>query len=80
MTASKPRSKRRRAGRAADVLAVAILRLPTNRRDVFLLHRFGGLTYGEIASRLGMDPEAVKAALVTALVRLTRAVGPSGPS
>ena len=74
MTASKPRPKRRRERSSADVLRATILRLPTNLRDVFLLHRFGGLTYGEIGLRLGVTPEAVQAALAAALVRLARTI------
>lgn len=74
MTASKPRPKRRRTRSSADVLKVAILRLPTNLRDVFLLHRFGCLTYGEIGLRLGLAPEAVQARFAAALVRLARTV------
>lgn len=59
-------------------MKVAILRLPTNMRDVFVLHRFGGLTYGEIGLRLGIAPEAAEAAFVTAMVRLARKVRISG--
>ena len=74
MTASKARPKRRRARTSGDVLKAAILRLPTNLRDVFVLHRFAGLTYGEIGLRLGLTPEAVQARFAAALVRLVRAV------
>jgi len=41
---------------------------------VFVLHRFGGLTYDEIGLHLGMTPEAVQAALATALARLARTI------
>ncbi|WP_438853005.1 RNA polymerase sigma factor [Brevundimonas nasdae] len=74
MTASKPRQRRRRARSSADVIKVAILRLPTRLRDVFVLHRFGGMTYDEIGLHLGIPPEAVKAAFAAAMVRLARAV------
>ena len=74
MAASKPRQRRRRARSSADVIKVAILRLPTRLRDVFVLHRFGGMTYDEIGLHLGIPPEAVKAAFSSAMVRLAGAV------
>lgn len=74
MTASKPRPKHRRARSSADVLKVAILRLPTRLRDVFVLHRFGGMTYDEIGLHLRTSPEAVQAAFAAAMVRLARAI------
>lgn len=74
MTASKPRTRRRRARSYADVLKTAILRLPTSLRDVFVLHRFGGLTTDEIGVQLGMTPEAVRATLIAALVRIARKI------
>ena len=74
MTASKPRPRRRRTRSSADVLKTAILRLPTKLRDVFVLQRFGGLTYDEIGLHLGIPPEAVQAAAAAAMVRLARAV------
>ena len=74
MTASKPGPRPRLARSSANVLKVAILQLPTKLRDVFILHRFGGMTYGEIGMRLGLTPEAVQARFAAALVRLARAV------
>lgn len=74
MTASKSRQRRRRPRSSADVIKVAILRLPTKLRDVFVLHRFGGMTYDEIGLHLGIPPEAVKALFAAAMVRLARAV------
>lgn len=58
------------------VLVKAILQLPADRRDVFLLHRMAGLSYGEIGMRLGMDSQAVESALADALVWLTIRVAP----
>ena len=74
MTASKPQPRRRRERSSEDDLKAAILRLPIKLRDVFVLHRFGGLTYDEIGSHLGVAPEAVRARFAAAMVRLARAV------
>lgn len=63
------RRRRRQADDRRDLIK-AILRLPMQLRDVFLLHRMAGMPYGEIGMRLGMEPEAVEAALAEALVRL----------
>ncbi len=78
MIASKPRPRRRSRRRAKDdhkVLLRAILRLPVDLRDVFVLHRMAGMTYGEISVHLDMDPEAVEANLAAALLRIMKAVG-----
>lgn len=80
MSTSKPRPKTRPNRRAEDdgqVLVGAILKLPVGLRDVFLLNRLAGMTYGEIGLHLQMTPEAVEASLAAALVRLTRAAGVS---
>lgn len=77
MTISKPRPKHHAPRRAEDdgrALSRAILKLPVDLRDVFLLNRMVGLTYDEIGLRLGMDPEAVQAGLTAALVHLMQAV------
>ena len=77
MTASKPQPQTRRKAAAKDerqVLVRAILKLPRDPRDVFLLHRMAGMTYSEIGLHLGMTPEAVETSLAAALVRLMRAV------
>lgn len=68
--------RRRSQANEKRVLVKAILRLPVNLRDVFLLHRMAGLSYGEIGLRLGMDSEAVEAALADALVWLAIRVAP----
>lgn len=80
MIPSKPRPKtrpKRRAKGDGRVLVRAISNLPPGLRDVFLLNRLSGMTYGEIGLHLQMTPEAVEASLAAALVRLTRAAGVS---
>ena len=83
MTPSKPQPQTRRKATAKDErqgLVRAILKLPRDPRDVFLLHRMAGMTYSEIGLHLGMTPKAVETSLAAALVRLTRAVPTSDPS
>jgi len=60
------------------VLARAIPRLPRRCRDIFVLHRFAGMSVEQIAEHLGIDQKAVEARLVEALVRLSRAVDEAG--
>lgn len=75
MTVLKPRPNHhsRRRVKDDDALTRAILRLPTDLRDVFLLHRMVGMTYDQIGLHMGMEPGAVQAALSVAMVRLMRA-------
>lgn len=49
-----------------ELLHRAILELPPRGREVFLLHRFGGLDYAQIGERLGISPNTV-------MVHMTRA-------
>lgn len=60
------------------ILVRAIRRLPRAGRDVFVLHRFTGLSLDQIAEHLGVDHQAVEARLAEALVRLCRAVDEAG--
>ncbi len=75
--ASSRRSPRRSA--AADqkrALAKAILQLPADLRDVFLLHRMAGLSFEEIGQQLGLERTVVQAYLAEALARIVRAMPP----
>lgn len=83
MTPSRPRPKSHRkpiAEHERQVLARAILKLPRDLRDVFLLHRTAGMTYAEVGLHLGMTPKAVETALAAALVRLMRVIATSDAS
>ena len=61
---------------AADqkrALAKAILQLPADLRDVFLLHRMAGLSFEEIGQQLSIERTVVQAYLAEALARIVRA-------
>lgn len=76
MSVSKPRPERRSRHQANDsrrALLRAILRLPRGPRDVFLLHRFGGMSLDQVSDHLGIERGAVQALLVDALVCIARA-------
>ncbi len=65
-----------RRSAAADqqrALAKAILQLPADLRDVFLLHRMAGLSFNQIGQQLGIERTAVQAYLAEALARIVRA-------
>lgn len=57
----------------------AILRLPPDPRDVFLLHRMAGMSYEEIGMRLDIAPEVVQTKLAGALVSLACGAGDAPP-
>lgn len=57
-------------------LLVALAALPQRRREVFILHRFQGLGYGEIASQLGLSRRTVINHVFNALDGLDLALGP----
>lgn len=78
-----PSLRRRHPRRSAEerqrrALVRAIRRLPRDCRDVFVLHRFAGMSLEQIAQHLGIDQQAVEARLAEALVRLSRAVDEAG--
>lgn len=50
-----------------EALIKAILNLPRDPRDVFLLHRMAHMPYEQIGARLDMALDEVQAHLVTAL-------------
>ncbi len=47
-------------------------RMPPRRREVFLLHRIEGITYVQIARRLGISPKTVEDHLSAAMAQLSR--------
>ena len=76
---ASPRRILRRSA-AADqkrALAKAILQLPADLRDVFLLHRMAGLSFEEIGQQLSIERTVVQAYLAEALARVVRAA-PAG--
>lgn len=52
----------------------AILALPPRARAAFQFHRFEGLTYQQIAMRMGISHQSVKELIQRALVRLAEAM------
>ena len=55
-------------------LLAAVDALPPRCREVFILARFEGATYGEVAARLGIARSTVVSHMVTALAALERAL------
>lgn len=56
------------------IVLKAIIALPPRRREVFILHRFEGLTYDQIAKRLIISRNTVMVQIVNALVDLRNAL------
>lgn len=54
-------------------LARAVLQLPADLRDVFLLHRMAGLSFEAIGQQLGIERTVVQDNLAEALARIVRA-------
>lgn len=60
---------------ALNGLVLAIGELPERTRTAFLLHRFEGLRYREIARRLGISTSAVEKHMMIAIAALARRFG-----
>lgn len=54
----------------------AVAALPRRRREAFVLHKFEGLSYDEIAARQGISRNTVISQIVSALVDLDRQLAP----
>ncbi|MNH89711.1 putative RNA polymerase sigma factor FecI [compost metagenome] len=52
--------------------------MPTRRRQAFLLHRIDGLSYLEIARKMGVSIKAVEKHLATAMLQLVREMQADG--
>lgn len=63
-----------REGRETRRLRRAFAKLPPMTQEVFRLHRIEGLTYAEIAARLGIAAEVVERHVVDALYEMARRV------
>lgn len=73
----RPDSEQILAGRQRlDRLRAVIEELPTRTRQVFVLNRIEGLTYSEVARRLGISVSSVQKDLTSALQHVLRRTGP----
>ncbi len=52
----------------------AIAALPSRRREAFILNRIEGLSYGEVAVRMGISRNTVITLIVTAMAELDRRI------
>jgi len=63
-------------GELADAVRAAIEDLPPRRREVFILARFHGLSYGEVAETLDVSPQTVANQMSAALKTLRERLAP----
>jgi RNA polymerase sigma-70 factor (ECF subfamily) len=63
------------ASEVTEAVHAAINRLPTRCREIFLMSREGGLTYGEIAAELGISIKTVETQMGRALKSLRLSLG-----
>jgi RNA polymerase sigma-70 factor, ECF subfamily len=63
-------------GELARAIREAIEALPTRRREVFLLARFHGLSYAQIAETMAVSPQTVANHMSAALAALRARLGP----
>jgi RNA polymerase sigma-70 factor (ECF subfamily) len=64
------------ASELTEAVQAAIDKLPTRCREIFLMSREGGLTYGEIATELGISIKTVETQMGRALKSLRLSLGP----
>jgi RNA polymerase sigma factor (sigma-70 family) len=50
-----------------QILENAVGELPERQREVFLMHKFDGLSYGDVATQLGISKSAVEKLMMKAL-------------
>jgi RNA polymerase sigma-70 factor (ECF subfamily) len=60
-------AQRADAAERLQIVQAAMAALPERCREVFVLSRFGGLSYAEIAARLGIAPSTVEKHMIRAL-------------
>lgn len=56
----------------SDALAKTINKLPSRRKEIFLMHRFDGLKYAEIATTLGLSVKTVETQMSRAYKHLRK--------